>query len=278
VYRFLATPRWLGFALLTMVLAATMVALGFWQLDRYTIRHRINTRIDQANATAPVPARDVLSLDHPVSDDHEWTRVTVTGTYDISGTVVARDRTVNDRVGFEILTPLRLADGSTVIVDRGWLAPSGDSATDPPAIPALPAGPVVVTGRVHQPESRADPPVELGGATTVRRIDPARLANKVGDTPLYRDYVLLDTQSPAGAGNFVAISADREPAWLNAGYTVQWWAFALLSFIGYGWAARREAHDRRDGVTRTKTRASPAGGRRPPRDRLADDTSVAPLL
>ena len=28
---------------------------------------------------------------------------------------------------------------------------------------------------------------------------------------------------------------------MNAGYVVQWWAFALLTLAGFGWAARRQA-------------------------------------
>ncbi len=269
-------PKWLGFAVLMVALSAIMVTLGFWQLDRYHIRHRINVRIDQANAAAPVPMRDVLSTDHPAADSREWTRVTVTGTYDAAGTVVARDRTVNDHVGFEILSPLVLDDGSTVMIDRGWLAPSGRDASETPSIPALPSGLVTITGRVHQPESGADLPVTLGGAITVRRIDPAKLAGEVDTAQVYRDYILLDAQSPQPTGAFVRIGVDHEPSWMNAGYTVQWWAFALLTLIGYGWAARREAHDRRDGVTRVRSRGSPAGVRRPARDRLQDDAGVSP--
>jgi hypothetical protein len=55
---------------------------------------------------------------------------------------------------------------------------------------------------------------------------------------------------------------------MNAGYTVQWWAFAGLALAGFGWAARKEARDRRDGVVRA-TPDRPAKNRS--KDRLADD-------
>jgi hypothetical protein len=29
---------------------------------------------------------------------------------------------------------------------------------------------------------------------------------------------------------------------MNAGYVAQWWAFAGLTLVGFGWTARREAH------------------------------------
>jgi cytochrome oxidase assembly protein ShyY1 len=275
VYRFLGSPKWIGFALFMIVLAAVMVALGFWQLDRYHLRHGINVRIDRANAAAPVPWQNVASLDHPVADGQEWTRVTLTGTYDTAGTVVARERTVNDSVGVEILTPLRLDDGSLVMVDRGWLPSSGASATELPTVPPAPAGDVTIVGRIHQPESRADQPVRLGGALTIRRINPAKLTGYLtsGGGHLYPDYLLLDSQQPGAPSGVTAIPADHEPSWMNAGYTVQWWAFAALTLAGFAWAARREAHDRRDGVVRPP-RAARQPAARASRDRLADDVTA----
>src|SRR5512133_323173 len=39
VYRFLLTPRWLGFAALMVALSAVMVGLGWWQLTRFHERN-----------------------------------------------------------------------------------------------------------------------------------------------------------------------------------------------------------------------------------------------
>jgi cytochrome oxidase assembly protein ShyY1 len=264
VYRFLLTPRWLGFAALAVVLSATMVGLGFWQLDRYHARHAFNVRVSQAAKAAPVPLATVAGVGRPVRDDQEWTRVRVTGTYDPAKTVVARDRTVNGSVGFEILTPMVLADDSVIMVDRGFLAAAG--SLTPPPVPAAPTGPVTVVGRVHTPESSPDAPATVGGQTSVRRIDPARLAPVLGYPAVYADYLLLDSQTPAAAAGFTAIPADHQASWLNAGYTVQWWAFSLLTLVAFGWAARREANDRRLGIDRRTTDRAPRS-----RDRLGED-------
>jgi len=249
-----------------VALSAIMVGLGFWQLDRYHIRHGMNAGIDRANATAPVPISNVISPTRPATGPQEWTRVTVRGTYEPGHTIVARDRSVNSTVGFEILVPLRLADGSTILVDRGWIPTgSGNGLTAPP-FAGVPTGTVTVTGRIHLPESKGETPIRLGGQTTVRRIDPRMITPAVGLTDSYADYVLLDKQNPPAAPGFTRIPADRQPSWLNAGYTVQWWLFAALTLALFGWAARRQAHDLRDGVVRTRTdRASR------PRDRLADE-------
>jgi cytochrome oxidase assembly protein ShyY1 len=241
VYGFLRSPRWIGLGLLMTLLAAVMVGLGFWQLDRFHQRSAINARIDAGSTATPVPLATVLPAVGPApADSVVWTRVTATGTYDPSHQILARARTVGDNVGFEVLTPLVLGNGTAVIVDRGWIPPAA-SATSAPPVPAAPAGPVTVTGRLHAPESRASAPEPFAGGLAVRRIGPAALSSTM-PYPLYGGYVTMDGQVPPASPVFVAIPADHENAAMNAGYVVQWWAFALLTLCGYGYLAFREAH------------------------------------
>lgn len=273
VYRFLATPKWVGFAALMVALSAIMVGLGFWQLDRYHLHHGINVRIDRANATAPAPIDTVIARTRPATAAQAWARVSVTGTYDPARTVIARDRSLNSTVGFEILVPLDLADGSTIMVDRGWIPPGTGNGLTAPPFAAVPAGPVTVTGRIHLPESKGEKPIEINGQTTVRRIDPRMIAPTIGLTSAYTDYLLLDKQNPPAAAGFTRIPADRQNSWLNAGYTVQWWVFSALALVLFGWAARREAHDRRDGIDRRSRGDRPRD--RVSKDRLAGDPTGA---
>jgi cytochrome oxidase assembly protein ShyY1 len=241
VYGFLRSPRWIGLGLLMTLLAAVMVGLGFWQLDRYHQRSAVNARVDAGSSAAPVPLSSVLpavALAPPPSV--VWTRVTVTGTYDPSHQILARARTVGENVGFEVITPLVLASGDAVLVDRGWI-PSTSSATSAPSVPAAPSGQVTVTGRLHAPESRAAAPEPFAGGLAVRRIAPAALSSAV-PYPLYGGYVTMDGLVPPADPAFVQIPVDHENAAMNAGYVVQWWAFALLTLAGYLFLVRREAH------------------------------------
>ena len=73
------------------------------------------------------------------SNKLSWTMVTVTGRYDAAHVVLARSRSVNSDVGFEVITPLVLADGTAVLVDRGWIAPSEQGAAQLPAVPPPPS-------------------------------------------------------------------------------------------------------------------------------------------
>ena len=254
VYRFLLSSRWIGLGLLMTVAAATMVGLGLWQLDRYHIRTDINNRIDSASQRKPVTLAQALRPPSPAragvvgpapSADMSWTMVTVTGRYDAKHEILARSRTVNGQVGYEILTPLVLADGTAVLVDRGWLAPSDLGAAKAPTVPTAPTGDVTVVGRVHAPESRADQAEPFQNVLSVRHIAPEQIAGSV-PLPLYGAYLTLETQTPPADPAFVPIAPDHQDAAMNAGYVAQWWMFSLLTLFGFGYLAYREAHPKPD--------------------------------
>jgi len=245
VYRFLLTRQWIGLGLLMTLAAATMVGLGLWQLSRYHYRSDINARIDAASAHAPVPINQILSP--PASGSvgavptaAAYSLVTVTGRYDPAHEILARARTVDDNVGFEVVTPLVQADGTAVLVDRGWIPSAEGGASAAPKVPPAPTGDVTVVGRVHAPESRSGPAEPFAGTLAVRRIGPAELAPSVPH-PLYGAYLTVESQTPPADPAFVPIAPDHENAAMNAGYVVQWWAFATLTLFGYLYLAYKHA-------------------------------------
>jgi cytochrome oxidase assembly protein ShyY1 len=260
VYRFLLTPRWLGYLALTLAAAVVMVFLGNWQLDRYRGRTAINERIDAGSTMSPVPLRDALpapsggpgSTGPAPAERVTWTRVTTTGRYDPTNVVLVRGRTVDSEVGFEVLTPLVLADGTAVLVDRGWVPPvPGGGATAQPQVPAAPTGDVTVTGRVVASESGGGTVERREGELETRRISIPRIARHL-PYPVAGGYVLLDQQTPAADPAFQAVPIGHTNNWQNFGYVVQWWLFAAMSLFGYGWVARREAR-RMAGLDRPRT-------------------------
>jgi cytochrome oxidase assembly protein ShyY1 len=262
VYRFLLSPRWVGLAALMCLAATVMVGLGFWQLHRYHERSTVNDRIDRAGHTAPVPLRSVLEEPDRTGTAGPappartaWTRVSVSGAYDPGHEILARERTVQGEVGFEVLTPLVLADGSAVLVDRGWIPPARMGTAALPVIPPVPAGQVEVVGRVHAPESRASAADLVEGVLQVRRIGPALLAGQL-PYALYGAYLTLESQNPPSDPTFVAIPPDHQNAAMNAGYVAQWWLLALLALVGYGYLAVREAQYRQGPMHRNWLRAT----------------------
>jgi cytochrome oxidase assembly protein ShyY1 len=252
VYRFLLSPRWLGLGALMVAAATVMVGLGLWQLDRYDYRSAVNARIDAAAVGQPVPL---------APDQAAWTKVVVTGRYDPAHEILARARTVGGRVGFEVVTPLVLADGSAVLVDRGWLPPSDAGAATAPEVPAAPAGEVTVVGRVRPPESRGSAAEPVRGRLMVRRIAPAALAPAL-PYRVHGQYLSLESQTPPTDPRFVLIRPTHENATMNAGYVAQWWLFAALTLFGFGFLAVRERRARAAGGAPVV--AAPAPGGAPP--------------
>jgi len=261
VYRFLLTPRWLGYLALTLVATTVMVLLGNWQLARYEQRDAINDRIDAALGQVPVSLPEVVPVPRggagragpAPAAEATWTRVMVSGRYDRDNQILVRGRTVAGRVGYEVLIPLVLADGTAVLVDRGWVPPAVSGASAQPRVPAVPQGEVTVTGQVRQPERMSGAVTRRDGRIETRRIAVADLATEL-PYPVYGAYLLLDVQDPPADPAFVAIPVRHENSWQNGGYVVQWWLFALMALVGFGWLVRREAH---------------GGGGRPITDRAA---------
>lgn len=271
----LRTPRWILFGLIAVALAVVMIFLGIWQMHRYELRNGVNERIDTHAHAAPIPAERVLPVGRAPRDTDEYTRVTVTGRYDPARTMLVRARTVNGSVGYEVLTPLRRADGTAVLVDRGWLPPAGSDVVSEPKVPAVPSGQVTVVGQVRLPESGAGPVTRRNGHVEVRRIDPRRLAAAL-PYPTTGGYVTLTDQTPAAPAAFAAIPIDHENAAMNLSYIVQWWLFSGMALVGFvllvRWEARKRAGLSVPGSPRTSRPSHPHPRiDRLPGDRVSDD-------
>lgn len=237
MYRFLFSVRWLGWLLMVVVLAAGCVGLGRWQLDRREDAVEDIQRIEANYDAAPqryVPGQNGFDSYDPAL---EWTPVTFIGTYDVDSQVVVRNRPLNGQPGYEVLTPLRLDDGAAVIIDRGWLPIGNVEAGRPDDIPAPPTGQVEVTARTKPGE----PAVNRGAPEgQVASIDLAALANSF-DYPLQNAaYGVLALERPAAAETPIAApkpSIDEGP---HLSYSMQWFAFGVLAFVGLGYAARQQ--------------------------------------
>ena len=152
-----------------------------------------------------------------------------------------RGRTVNRAVGFEVLTPLVLADGTAVLVDRGYVAAPPGDAMARPVIPPAPSGQVTVSGRVRFSESGRRPLQRIEGRIEVRRISVDQLAREL-PYPVFNVYLLLTEQTPPADPALTAIPIRTDNAWQSGAYAVQWWMFAVLVLGWYAWSVRRAAH------------------------------------
>ncbi|RYE77046.1 MAG: SURF1 family protein, partial [Myxococcales bacterium] len=120
--RFLLSRRWFFFTIAVAFAAWGAVLLGQWQFHRLEDRKHENAVITHNLKADPVAIGEVMSTDEPTTHDEEWKLVTMTGTYDDEHTIVLKYQTRDSKSGVDVVTPLVGADGTAVLVDRGWLA------------------------------------------------------------------------------------------------------------------------------------------------------------
>jgi cytochrome oxidase assembly protein ShyY1 len=230
--------RWIVAALGVLVLAAVCVQLGRWQFHRLDERKARNEVTRTNLAAAPAPIDQILGAPGVVGDQHAWRTAVVKGRYDASKQVILKYRNVEDKPGFEIVTPLILADGKAVLVDRGFLARQS-SELMPLHVPAVPTGDVTVTGRLQRSER--------GGHTNGGTPDDgtARLINgpdyaKVLGLNLYDGYLTVDKQEPANDAAFAGFPGPEIDDGPHFFYALQWFFFALLAIGGLVYFSRQE--------------------------------------
>lgn len=247
-YRFALRPRWILSHVLILVLIVTMVNLGFWQLRRLHEKKSHNATVEKNEAFPVAPIESLLQANDPTSrgGDLAFRRTSATGTYDTANEVIVRARSLNERPGVWVASPLRLADGTGVIVVRGFL-PSQGTLEAVPAGAEPPSGTVTVQGLVQETQTRGligptDPSgVRLGD---IARVDVERLQQQV-PYRLYPVWLQLTSSSPAQSGTEPEV---LPPPTLDEGphfsYAVQWFIFSTIAVIGYPLILRRSARIR----------------------------------
>src|SRR5690606_30480348 len=121
---------------LALAVALVCARLGIWQLDRLEQRRQLNAVMEERLAGATIALADVPRDTTGLL----YRTVESEGRYDVARSIVLRGRAHEGMPGVHVLTPLRLPDGSAVLVNRGWV-PSADAATvDLDALPPPASG------------------------------------------------------------------------------------------------------------------------------------------
>jgi cytochrome oxidase assembly protein ShyY1 len=263
VYRFLLSRQWVILTLVALVLIPTMIRLGIWQMHRYETRHARNELVASALRADPVPVEKLTSPGHEVTRSERYHAVTAVGRFDTAREVVVRRRVnADDEVGFHVLTPLVLADGKVVLVNRGWIPADGPSQTAFPKIPAPPAGQVTVTGRLMPDETTAASGIKNLKGLPDRQIMLISSGEEAGrlKAPVLGGYLVLTAPEPKGDTPEPIGKPGDENAALNYAYAIQWWLFAAAVPFGWFVLVRRELRDRAEKARQTdeQEQAEPA--------------------
>jgi len=241
LWKLARSPRWLAYLAAAIAFALVCCGLAWWQLARRAEALASIARVQANYDAAPVPLAQALPQLDSYALSQEWLPVQLTGTYLVDEQLLARNRPRNGNPGFEVLTPLRLDDGSVFIVDRGWL-PTGNSQDSPDVVPAPPSGSVTVVARLKGSEpdlaGRSDVPGQVAS------IQLARIAQLLDEPSYTGAYGLVVSETPAVSTMplpNLAPDLDEGP---HLSYALQWYAFALMGFGVYAYGLRQD-HRRR---------------------------------
>lgn len=246
-FRFLLSRRWILFGITVVLLTYVAYLLGQWQFHRLDDRRDRNAIVERNEGRDPVDVTEVLSTSSAPTADDEWTAVTATGVYAVEDTVVVRYRTRDGAPGADLVVPLVLADGTAVLVDRGWMPTENSGAlagTDADALPAPPSGEVEVTAWVRRDATGSSTHVNAEQST--RAISSEAIGEAL-DREVLVGFVDLASESPQASDPLEPPPLPELDEGPHFFYGLQWWFFGLLAVFGFGYLAYDE---RRGGPAR----------------------------
>jgi surfeit locus 1 family protein len=262
----LPRSRWI-IAVTALLAAAGTARLGVWQLDRAHNKISIANTINQRSKLPPITAGQLVGSAQAGASSASADallqsqlarRIQLSGRWLTPHSVVLDNRQMDGRPGFYLLTPLRLADGRVVMVQRGWWPRDARDRSRVPMPPEV-QGIVSLTGRIAAAPART---FSLGSSADdqsyIRQnIDLVPYGRSIGLTLQPLLIIQLDAETDShsdGDGDAAQVQAhtpfppasDVPPLkrdWpriaadvdKHYGYATQWFALSALIVILYVW-------------------------------------------
>jgi surfeit locus 1 family protein len=233
-------PPWLGLLVPSILAFVVLIGLGTWQIQRKAWKEGLIAALHAELSAPPIalpPPAAWASLDRKALEYH---RVRFTAQFENAkeALVFAAPSTFRPDVegpGYWVFTPARLADGSVVVVNRGFVPDSRKAATSRPQGQVV--GPTKIVGALRWPEERHwftpndEPTKNLWFASDPQAIAAAKGLNK-GAGPVAPFYVEQESPVPPGGlpkpGKLVVGLPDN-----HLQYALTWYGLALVLLISY---------------------------------------------
>jgi len=220
---------------LTLAGVALFMLLGRWQWHRATQARSLQQAFAEGSGAG-------IDLDqHAAATLPRYTGVRASGRYDSRHQFLLENVSHAAQPGYYVLTPLRLADGRTLLVNRGWIPLTENRRQLPDVgVPDTPGS--AVWGRL---DNLPLPGISLGHAAPLPAAPWPKLTSFPTMTdlaaalgrPLEPRQLLLDARAPHG------YVRDWQPPGMSPAqhlsYAIQWWTFAALAVVLYGALNRR---------------------------------------
>ncbi len=233
--------------LLTVLALIVLIGLGTWQLIRLAEKDQQTAQIEASLSAPPVlvPSSSEWAALKPA--DYDYRRVSLTGQFQhdkealVFGFISVGNRG-DTREGFFALTPFVLADGSTIIVNRGFVPQELRDQSKRPE--GLIQGTVTLTGLMRAPEKKGSfTPEDEPAKNLFFTIDPLSIAHARQIEQAAPFIVDADKSGPSGqwpeGGHTVVALVNN-----HLQYAITWFALALgLAGVFFVFATNRLHRD-----------------------------------
>lgn len=231
---------WVGLLIPALLTFLILIGLGTWQIQRKAWKEGLIATLDAQLAAPPIALPPPATWQELNRQDNEYRRVTFQATFDNAKEALVYAAPSNfrpdvDDPGYWVFTPAHLADGSIVMVNRGFVP---DGRQDPASRPqGQIAGPLEITGSMRWPGAQhwftpADEPTKNLWFTA----DPQAIASAKGLGAVAPFYVEQESPVPPGGlpkpGKLVVTLPDN-----HLQYALTWYGLALVLVISFAtWA------------------------------------------
>ena len=215
--------------LLAILVLGLLLTLGYWQLDR------AKQKQDLLNLQAERVQLEPVALDTVRIDEQQirYLPVTVSGSVDANKQILIDNQIKQGRVGYFVLTPIRLRNNTAILLNRGWL-PLGDDRNTLPDV-KINITELSVNGRLDNFPSvgmvldGADKLSE-GWPAVVQTINLSRVSERLGYAVMPYQVLLNNDESYGYEREWTIFEMGPEK---HHGYAFQWFALALTWVIIY---------------------------------------------
>lgn len=127
---------------------ATLLSLGIWQTQRLEWKTDIIKKLEAEYAVNP--KRRILNFEELtlLPNEFSFRYGSVKGRFNYTKEILAGPKPLDGKIGYQVITPLALDDGGTILVNRGWIDKEQTNSIQN----TQPKGTVSITGIFRKPD------------------------------------------------------------------------------------------------------------------------------